>query len=337
MPVRVAIQGAGSLIGQGIIKALKMASLESTLIALDAFPTAVGLYWADSAHVVPDVLAPNVSEAEYVEYLVELLNRERADVLLVATDFEVPMFARRRGEIETRCKCKVVVSSPEVAEIADDKWLTYQFLKAHDLPCPPSLIDIHRIDAFVAQVGFPLIVKPRRGARSRQVSLVRERTGLSSALMHAGSDPIVQAAIGTPDSEYTCGAVVFDGECLGVIVMRRDLRDGNTFRSYLRPEPELEALIRRAALALNPYGPANFQLRLGPAGPAIFEINARFSGTTIIRALAGFNEVEAVIRAVAFDERMMLQQSKYGVVLRYWEEQFVSWDDFERIGRAVLQ
>jgi carbamoyl-phosphate synthase large subunit len=329
MRVTVGVLGAGSLIGQGIIKALKMSSLDYRLVGLDYFQHAVGLYWSDAAHILPDVLSPKVSEAEYLESLIQILKQESVEVLLVATDFDVPRLAECRQILETETGCKVVVSSPEVAEIGDDKWATFRFLESHGLPGPKSLVDLDNLDAFVAKVGFPLIVKPRRGARSQGVSLVTEQAGLSPALKFAGSDPIIQQAVGTIHEEYTAGAVVFDGDCLGAIVMRRDLRNGNTHRAYLEPSEEIENLIREAALALDSYGPVNFQLRVGPAGPAIFEINARFSGTTIMRAMAGFNEVESVIRWVALDQRIPLVQQKYGVVLRYWEELFLTNEEYQ--------
>ena len=331
MHVTVAVSGAGSLIGQGIIKALKMSALDCHLVAFDYFPHAVGLYWAEAAHLLPDVLSPSVSEGEYLGRLTELLRRERVDVLLIATDFEVPLLAKHRTTVEAESGCKVVVSSPEVAEIGDDKWVTYQFLRAHGFPCAPSLVDLNQLEGFISETGFPLVVKPRRGARSRAVSLVRDMSELSGALKVAGPEPIIQRAVGTPESEYTCGAVVLEGECLGVVAMRRDLRDGNTFRAFLEPVPDIEAMVRAAALALNPYGPANFQLRVGEEGPAIFEINARFSGTTVIRALAGFNEVEAVIRWAMSGERIMLTLQRTGVVLRYFEELFVTWEEYRRM------
>lgn len=332
MRVTVGVLGAGSLLGQGLIKALKMSALESRLVALDFFPHAVGLYWADAAYLLPDVLAPSVSEADYLARLVEILRCEHVEILLVGMDFEVPRLAKYRAVIEAESGCKIVASSPEVAEVGDDKWATHQFLTSRGFPSPASLIDLDELQTFVERVGFPLVVKPRRGARSQGVSMVQSTGELARALKVAGPDPIVQQSIGTPSDEYTCGAVVFEDQCAGVIVMRRDLRDGNTYRAYLQPMPELETLVRQVALALNPYGPVNFQLRVGKGGPAIFEINARFSGTTVVRALAGFNEVEAVIRRAVWGERMPLVQQKFGVVLRYWEERFVGWEEYKRMG-----
>lgn len=332
MTVNVAVLGVGSLVGQGVIKSLRMSTLETRLIGMDFFPTAVGLYWTDSAHLLPDILDSAVSDEEYIQRIVEVLIQERVDVLLPVLDFDVVRMADSKARIESETGCKVVVSSTQVARIGDDKWETTRFLKEHGMPCPRSLIDLAGLDAFVEEVGFPLIVKPRHGARSNGVSLVRAASEIPAALEAAGLAPVVQEAIGNADDEYTCGAVVLGGECVGTIALRRDLRDGGTARAYLSPYESVEALVRRAAEALQPYGSVNFQLRLGPDGPTIFEINARFSGTTYLRAMAGFNETDAIVRWAALGERVPLEQSRYGVILRYPEEIFVEWDDYKRLG-----
>jgi carbamoyl-phosphate synthase large subunit len=325
----VGILGAGSLIGQGLIKSLRESDLDTRLIGLDYFPTAVGLYWTDDSVVLPDVLSDDVTEVEYLAILKREIISFGIKILLVGIDFDLPRLAASRSEIEEETGCKVVVSSPEVVEIGDDKWATYEFLQEHGLPCPESLVDLELLDEFVDRVGFPLIVKPRRGARSVGVSLVNDRRMLDAALESAGSAPIVQEAVGSLDEEYTAGAVVMDGSCVGSIVLRRDLRDGNTNRAYAKPNPELEGMIREVAEKLAPLGPANFQFRIGEHGPAIFEINARFSGTTVMRAMVGFNEVEAVVRWLITGELQQLAATGEGVILRYWEEQLVSWSKFE--------
>jgi glutathione synthase/RimK-type ligase-like ATP-grasp enzyme len=65
---------------------------------------------------------------------------------------------------------------------------------------------------FVEKVGFPLIVKPRRGARSNGVSVVRETRELTEVIKVAGAESTVHEAIGTADEEYPCGAVVLGGK-----------------------------------------------------------------------------------------------------------------------------
>ena len=93
-------------------------------------------------------------------------------------------------------------------------------------------------------------------------------------------------------------------------------------------------MVREMAIALNPFGSVNFQLRLENKQPITFEINARSSGTTIMRALAGFNEIETIIKYLIFNERKILKAQKNGVFLRRWDELFISWEQFNKMSQA---
>jgi len=104
-------------------------------------------------------------------------------------------------------------------------------------------------------------------------------------------------------------------------VMRRDLRDGNTYRAYVDTYPELNHQVHRLAEALGAYGPANFQFRVDRSGSAkVFEINARFSGTTPLRMRAGFNEVEMVIRRIVRGEPISQPEVSPMTIVRYLTE-----------------
>ena len=115
-----------------------------------------------------------------------------------------------------------------------------------------------------------------------------------------------------------------DGVVEATIVMRRDLRDGNTYRAYVDHFPELNAQVRLLAEALKPHGPANFQFRLDGGQAKVFEINGRFSGTTPFRMRAGWNEVEHTLRRLVLGERPPAPTIEPMVILRHWTETVVS-------------
>jgi carbamoylphosphate synthase large subunit len=83
-------------------------------------------------------------------------------------------------------------------------------------------------------------------------------------------------------------------------------------------------------------GPCNFQCRLTSEGVRVFEVNTRFTGITGVRAAMGWNEVEAVVRRMAFDEpvdavRASLRR-RYDVLgMRYVDEKLVSRRAFEEL------
>jgi carbamoyl-phosphate synthase large subunit len=105
--------------------------------------------------------------------------------------------------------------------------------------------------------------------------------------------------------------------------MRRELRDGNTYRAFVDDYPELNRAVRTWTETLKPRGPVNFQFRLDGGRPKVFEINARFSGTTPLRAHAGFNEVEMVLRHVLGGENEPPPAIKRLTILRHWSETVV--------------
>jgi len=77
--------------------------------------------------------------------------------------------------------------------------------------------------------------------------------------------------------------------------------------------------VRRAAEALKPFGPCNFQLRLRDGVPYIFEINPRCSGGSYIRALAGFNEPLMTLNHIEHGIRPAYEIRPISV-FRYWNE-----------------
>jgi carbamoyl-phosphate synthase large subunit len=326
--IKVLVTGAGAVLGQGIVRALRISDLQLEIAAADPNPLSPALFWVDRGYIIPPANDP-----EFIRCFSDVLDRERPDIVLVGTDVELPPLAQHREALEDASGTRILVSSPRVVDIADDKYETFRFLVDAGLNPPLSALpddpaSVHRL---IERVGYPLIVKPRIGARSVGVSIVNNDEELKAAI--AGrSGLVVQELAGAADQEFTSSALVFDGVAEASVVMRRDLRDGNTHRAYVEPFEELNLFVREAAEALQPFGPVNFQFRTDAQGkPRVFEINARFSGATPLRALAGFNEVEMCIRRLLFGEPIQAAPLRNGIILRHLTETFVTDSDLARL------
>lgn len=318
--MKIVVTGAGAVLGQGIIKSLRFATLPYEIVALDPNPLSPGLYWGDKALIIPMANDPN-----YESVIEHILDEERPDAVLVGTDVELSIFARRRAEWERRFCTHILVCDEKAVGIADDKYATAIFLEQHGLFCPQSVRpeDDDALNQLVSKLGFPLIVKPRRGARAVGVSKVENHAELENALL-GKTGLVVQQMAGEEDQEYTAGVIYFDNEVKGSIILRRDLRDGNTYRAYSGDFHQYTKYVHDIAHALKPYGPANFQFRVDNEGvPRLFEINARFSGTTPMRALFGFNEVDLCLRKLLLGEEIVMPTLRTGTVVRFLEEQFL--------------
>lgn len=315
---KVLVTGAGALLGQGIIRSLQRSAMKVEIVAVDPNPYSAGLFWAERGHLVP-----YARDSGYMARIRELLASERPQAVLVGTDVELAVFAEHREALEEEFATKILVSSPRVVAIADDKYLTFQFLRDAGFAFPESCLPGEE-EKLIAKVGFPLVVKPRRGARSIGLSIVHDRAELAAAVS-AAPGAVIQEHVGDSEQEYTAGVIVFPNQEIASIVMRRDLRDGNTYRAFVDDYPQLNAAVRQVAAVLQPFGPANFQFRIGKGGEVkVFEINARFSGTTPLRCHAGFNEVEMCLGHIMSGEAIVQPASRRLVILRHWSETVVS-------------
>ncbi|MBT7040942.1 MAG: ATP-grasp domain-containing protein [Bacteroidetes bacterium] len=325
--IRILVTGVGSLLGQGILKSIQNSKLDCHIIGTDYFSSAVGLYWVNKGYLLPDILRSEISETQWVESLIDIINKEKINIVLPGLDFEIPILARNKSTIEKQTGVVLVVSSKEIVTVADDKWETVKYLKDNNFHYPESSLP-DAMHNFLHTNSFPLIVKPRFGHTSENVFIVKNKSQLHKAIQKC-EKPIIQEYLGDPDKEYTCGATCVDSEIVTLISLRRTLKNGNTQQAFCEKTDEIDAYVRKLTLSLKPYGPINFQLRLTDRGPVVFEINPRFSGTTPIRALFGVNEVEAVINKFVGKKNGGEYKEREGIVIRYFENQFISLDQYK--------
>jgi carbamoyl-phosphate synthase large subunit len=318
--IKILVTGAGALLGQGIIRCLKMIrDMDIFIISADPSAKSTGHFIADKSYLIPFAVDEN-----YIQKIEDIIEQEKIDVIFVGTDTELPKLSINKEFLETKYGVKVIVSNNHVIEIANDKWKTSEFLKENQFPYPLSALtnDYQSIQRLIELNEFPYIAKPIDGARSQGIQIINNKDQLLS-LCDYKNNLVVQELIGKDNEEYTSGCLVIDGKCKSIITLRRDLRDGNTWRAYRNGNNPYDQMIKDIAEKLKPDGPVNFQFRIKNDFPIIFEINGRFSGTTPLRAMFGFNEVEALMKYYFFDKEIEQPLLKDGIVMRTFSDLFV--------------
>ena len=319
--MRVLVTSAGALLGQGIIRSLQAADIpDMQIIACDPEPTSPGLYWNKGSRLLPFSKDPN-----FIEKFADILNEEKPNAVCIGTDPELSLLSNHQLELEAAFNTKIIVSSPDVIKIADDKYLTYKFMKDNGFSPPNSRLP-DQAHELVSLYGFPLVVKPRIGARSVGFHLVKNQIELERAIKEV-PNAVVQECVGNKDQEYTAGTLYFDGMCRASIVMRRELRDGNTFKAFVDAYPGLNERVKSFCNSLKPFGPANFQFRVVDGVAKVFEIISRFSGTTPLRMHAGFNELEMTLKYLFYGTPIMQPPLRQLIIMRHWEETVINTGD----------
>lgn len=320
----IGVTGVGGGAGQSIVKALQ--ATDYRVVGMDGDALGAGLYAVPSAYTIPYANRP-----DFIPALLKICRKENCSLLFPGLDAELAVLAKHVdafAEIGTR----VVVSNPAIIEIADNKLRTFEFLRAAGVSVP-NTVDLERLTPqHHLPLPTPFIVKPRSGgARSKDVYIVKDDAKFQSLRQDRSIDLTQFVAQEYIDGdEFTCGTVTLEGTHFGTIVMRRILRDGDTYKCFTVNDAHIEEEVAKVVAAVKPIGPLNVQLRVRDGVPYIFELNARCSGTTGARALSGFNEPKAI---ADFLLKGILPSFsiKYISVLRYWNELVVENDSIVQI------
>ena len=327
----ILVTGAGAVLGQGIIRLLQVSSFDKRIFTTDPDPRSTGHYLSDYALTVPVAKDPN-----YIARIEEIVQTHQIDFICVGTDVELPIFAKYKERFYSKFNCRVIVSSEDVVEIANDKFLTAEFLRNHGFPYPYSVMANNKAKLLEIseKLGFPLFAKPVDGARSKGLTKVDNLEELM-ALYSPDSKLVVQQYLPDDLGEFTTGCTVINGKCKAIVTLRRDLKDGNTYRAFVDQDTsKYDQTIKKIAEALKPDGPVNFQFRVVDDQPVVFEINGRYSGTTPLRHFFGYNEVEALLKYYLLDEEIVMPKLREGMVMRMWADLFVDKEQLKDFDKA---
>ncbi|PKQ05531.1 MAG: carbamoyl phosphate synthase large subunit [Alphaproteobacteria bacterium HGW-Alphaproteobacteria-11] len=329
--VMVAGVGGASL-GTEIGKCLVLAGRYNAF-GCDISPTAYGLY---------DGLFKETFLADREDYISSVMDAcEQADAPWLVAGGEQPMILLSAAQQDLVDRgITLVANSPDIVHLCSDKADTFDKLGEAGVQIPRTRIADST--AAISSVGLPCIVKPATGSGG-SVSVFFAATA-NEALIYAefihrtGNIPIAQEYVDINEGEFTIGVLSLpDGSIAGSIALRRVLdsklsvayrgRGGVISSGYSQGHigdyADLRRQAERIALAIDSRGPINVQGRCRDGVLIPFEINPRFSASTYLRAMAGFNEVDILLRYLIDGEHPGAADIKPGWYLRSLTEAYI--------------
>ena len=145
----ILVTAAGAPGAARLLRALREnGEREVRLVGVDMSERSIGRHLCDAFHLVPPGAEP-----EYADALLELVARERVDVVLPESSHDLPHLAARRGEFPV----PVLVSGPETVRRSNDKAETYELLHRIGVPAP----EFRRVDGAAGveraarELGYP--------------------------------------------------------------------------------------------------------------------------------------------------------------------------------------
>lgn len=316
----ILVTGAGAPGIRGTIYALRTNSdgIKVRIIGVDGNADVVGQFLLDRFYKVPFP-----EEAEYIETLASICEKEDVDIVIPQTTREVAVLSQHSKHLD-QLGVRTMVSDCRAVQLANDKWSLIQTFNSLRLPIPECKLARNESDLieFADQLGYPrapVVVKPPVSNGMRGVRVLREDAwdvtrflnekpgGLEISLdeliriLRRGPGwPDLLVMQHLPGPEYSVD--VYIGEKMEVAIprLRKAIRSGITFESVCEAREDLCHYSIMAAKHIGLRYAFGFQYKLDSLGvPRILECNPRVQGTMVASSFAGPNVIWLAIKELA--------------------------------------
>jgi carbamoyl-phosphate synthase large subunit len=259
-------------------------------IATDVNRLAPALYHADLHAFVP-----RVDDPTYVDALQALVYEHEVSLIVPLTDLDHGVLARAKD----RLHALVLLPEPEVVDALADKWLAHCLFVDKRIGSPPTWLP----EDVPADVGFPVLVKARRGFGSRGIYRCHDSRELEFFLDYAAEESMVQSCC--RGEEFSIDLFCdLDSRCLNAVPRTMiESKGGESIKGMTIADDELVEVGRHVSETLRLVGPANVQCFREPDGThVVTDINPRFGGAFPLPTAAGSHYPELAL-ALAAGER----------------------------------
>lgn len=312
----VLVTGVGAIIGYGIIKSLRESKFDVHIVGMDIYEDAVGQHWCNKF-----IQAKYASSPYYIQFLRNVIQREKIDIVFFGTEQEIYRCVEAREELGEDYK-KLVLNKAEILKLSQDKWLTREYLLENDMEdlAIPSVI-MGSYTEIAAQFGYEFLLKPRSSYASKGIHSVDNEKDFNFYKAGMGDNFMAQKLIGDNEHEYTVGIFgLGDGSYSSYISLQRKLsQEGATAKAVSYDDDRLKQVVQRLCQVMKPVGPTNFQLRMDGSRYFLLEVNPRISSSTSIRMALGHNEAELSI-AYFLNGEVLTPKVKKGKATRFIDE-----------------
>lgn len=261
------------------------------------------------------VISPLIYDENYIPFLVEYCKENRIDFIISLFDIDLLMLANHKKEF-LEVGTKVIVSDPEVIEICNDKWMTYEFLIKNGFDAPKSFLKNSDVIEHIkhGSLSYPIVVKPRYGCGSISVAIAYDEEDLiyltkkankeitSSYLKYesAATDEKIIYQECLEGQEYGVDIINnLNGETQNVIVRKKiAMRSGETDIAELVDEPIISDELARLGAVTRHIANMDCDVFLVDGKPYILELNARFGGGYPFSHMGGCNLPLAIVNWV---------------------------------------
>ena len=278
------------------------------IVATDMQLSAPALQVADVKLQVPAVYAE-----DYIDKTLDICKEYSIDALISLNDLELPILAEQKARFEA-LGVKVIVSDPQVIDIAFDKFKTAQWIESIGLNAPKTYVTLASAKEALSkgEITFPLFMKPRWGSGSIGLESIADMEELDvyyNLLMKKIKKSILATA--SVGNEYIMIQEKLGGNEFGLDVMndlegnnvavsvkqKLAMRAGETDKAITVDLPEVREMGAKIGRNLKHIGNLDVDIMQRANGDyCVLELNPRFGGGYPFSYEAGVNMPLAILK-----------------------------------------
>lgn len=299
--------GAGAPGAAGIIKCL-LQDNSINLIVVDADENAVGRYLHSAF-----IQIPKASDDDFIERLLLICKQKKIHIVLPLVTRELFELSKNKQAF-TAIGVRVLVSSEEAIQIANNKSACYNFLHSKKIAVPKFSVvstteDFIRAALKLGHPQEPFCFKPSISNGSRGFRIVSELINESDQLFNykpyntyityaqtlkiLSSQPFPELLVTEylPGKEYSIDCIAQNGKAILVVPREREkMINGISVQGVFVKDDEIISYAIKIIETIGLHGNIGIQVKRSATGqPLLLEINPRVQGTIVSALGAGVN------------------------------------------------
>ncbi len=261
-------------------RAAKQLKINASLFGTDTTELSSALQLCDEGFLVKPV-----THSDYIKQLLTIVKTKKVRLLIPTVDLDLKLLAQNKSKFAAM-GCCVLISTPDVVDICQDKRKTYRFLLKNSFDTPVT-IGV-RTALSKKKLNWPCFLKPWDGYASRGNAVVNNRKEL---LFFAKRIPNAICQEFIKGTELTCDVYVDFSMKVRCVVPRKriEVRAGEVSKGQVVKHPCVMSEAARLVETLG-AGPGVITLQLFLTDDdrvKFIEINPRFGGGAPLSIKAG--------------------------------------------------
>jgi carbamoyl-phosphate synthase large subunit len=261
-----------------------------------------------------------ISSPAYIPQLLKVVKARKVDLVIPTIDTDLMPLSENKAKFE-KLGCTVLISSPQVVDIARDKRRLHKFLMANGFAAPETMSLAQALKK--KRLAMPRFLKPWDGSASKSNHAVRTMEELRFYGKRIRNCLVQELLDG---QEYTCDVYVdFDMKVRCVVPrMRVETRGGEVTKSITAKNKRIMEVARKVTETLG-AGPGMVTIQLflcRDKSIKIVEINPRFGGGAPLGIKAGADSPLWVLQEITGRHpRIQFDGFKDGLCMLRWDSE----------------